>query len=104
MIEIAEQHAHRAGASSIKCVTMKIGAFSGVMPEAMEFAFEVCSKGTLAEGARLEIIHVAARGRCHACTREGNLESLFDSCSECGSYALEILQGQEMAITEIEVD
>ena len=36
-------------------VTLEIGRLSCVMPEAIEFCFDVVARGTLAEGARLEI-------------------------------------------------
>ena len=104
LIEIAEEHARREGASIITSVTMEIGSLSGVIPEAIEFAFEACSKGTLAEGAALEIRYIQARGRCQECARECEMESLIDGCPACDSYALEILQGQEMALTEMEID
>ncbi len=104
LIELAEEHARRAGASAIKSITVKIGALSGVIPEAMEFAFDVCCQGTLAQGATLGILHVPAIGRCRQCTTESSMTSLIDSCPECGGFVLDILQGQEMALTELEID
>ena len=104
LIEIAEEHARRENATVITSVTMEIGALSGVMPEAVEFAFEACTKNTLAEGALLEIRHIPALGRCQKCGQECEMESLLDGCSACGSYALDILKGQEMALIELEID
>jgi len=104
LIEIAEAHARREGASAITSLTLKIGALSGVSPDAIEFAFDVCSKGTLAQGATLEILCIPAVGRCPQCSAETSMESLADSCPGCGSFALDILQGQEMALTEMEID
>jgi len=104
MIEIAEEHARREDATTITSVTVEIGALSGVIPDAMEFAFEACSKGTLADGATLKILCIPAIGRCQKCAKECAMESLLDGCPECGSYALDIMKGQEMALTELEVD
>jgi len=104
LIEIAEAHARREGASAITSLTLKIGSLSGVFPDAIEFAFDVCSKGTLAQGASLNILQIPALGRCQQCATETSMESLADGCSRCGSFALEILQGQEMALTEMEID
>lgn len=104
LIEIAEEHARRENATVISSVTMEIGALSGVIPEAVEFAFEACSKDTLADGATLTILHVPALGRCQECNQECEMESLLDGCSACGSYALDILKGQEMALIEMEID
>jgi len=104
MIEIAEEHARREGATVITSVTMEIGALSGVMPEAMEFAFEACSQGTLADGATLEIRRIPALGRCRECGKESEMESLLDGCTACDSFALDILKGEEMALIELEID
>jgi len=104
LIEIAEEHARRENATVITSVTMEIGTLSGVMPEAVEFAFEACSQGTLADGATLEIRRIPALGRCHECGKESAMESLYDSCTSCNSFALEILKGQEMALIEMEID
>jgi len=104
LIEIAEEHASRAGASAIKSITMKIGTLSGVIPDAIEFAFDVCTKGTIAEGASLEILHIPAVGQCRQCLEECRMENLTDACPLCGSFALDILRGQEMSFTEMEID
>ena len=104
LIELALEHARREGAHSITSMVLEIGALSGVIPEAVEFAFEACSKATLAEGALLEIRHVPGLGRCMECGEESELDSLTDSCVHCGSFALEVLQGQEMTLIEMEID
>ena len=104
LIEIAEEHARRENATVITSVTMEIGTLSGVMPEAVEFAFEACSQGTLADGATLEIRRIPALGRCQQCSQECAMENHLDGCSACGSYALDILIGQEMALIEMEID
>lgn len=104
LIEIAEEHARREKATVITSVTIEIGALSGVIPEAVEFAFEACTKETLADGATLEIHHIPALGCCRQCGQENEMESLLASCSACGSYTLDILKGQEMCLVELEID
>jgi hydrogenase nickel incorporation protein HypA/HybF len=104
IIEIAEEHAQRHGARRIRSVTVLIGAFSGVMAQAVEFCFEACAQGTLLEGARLIIEHRQGLGRCHQCQNESPLASLLSPCPACGSFAIELVQGDEMRISELEVD
>jgi hydrogenase nickel incorporation protein HypA/HybF len=104
LIEIAEQHARREGATTITVITLEIGVLSGVIREAVEFAFEACTRGTIAEGAVLEIIHVPGIGYCHECDQDCPMESLTDTCPHCGGFALEVRQGQEMTLTEMEID
>jgi hydrogenase nickel incorporation protein HypA/HybF len=104
IVELAIEHANREKAVAIRSITVEIGALSGVVADAMEFAFDVCSKGTLADGARFEILHISGRGRCMECREESELETLTHTCPLCGSLALETIQGQEMKFTEMEID
>jgi hydrogenase nickel incorporation protein HypA/HybF len=104
IVELAIEHAEREEAKVIRSLTLEIGALSGVIPDAVEFAFDVCSKGTLAEGARLEINYIEGRGRCQECSRETELDKLTYACPHCGSLALETLQGKEMSLIEMEID
>ena len=104
LVEIAEEHARRENAREIVSVTLEIGALSGVIPEAVEFAFDVCTRGTLAQGAKLIIRRIGGRSHCLECGHEADLEINTFTCSSCGSFALETLQGREMRLVELEVN
>ncbi|MGB4599781.1 MAG: hydrogenase maturation nickel metallochaperone HypA [Trichlorobacter sp.] len=101
IVDICEQN---AGGHPITTVVVSIGALSGVVPEALEFCFEACSAGTLLEGARLRIELVPGRACCQECQSEQPMERLFDPCSQCGSFLMQIISGQDMRVREIEVE
>jgi len=69
---IAVKQAREAGAQRIHRVMMRVGALSGAVPETLEFAFEIVAKGTMAEGALLEIEKVPVVCYCSACARSSN--------------------------------
>jgi hydrogenase nickel incorporation protein HypA/HybF len=104
LVEIAEEHARRGQATAILSITMEIGSLSGVVPEAVEFAFDICTKGTLAESAKLIIRHIPGRGRCLECGAETVMDFNTFACPDCGGFALETLQGKEIRLIELEVD
>jgi len=104
IVELAIEYARRENARVILSLTIEIGALSGVMAEAVSFAFDVCSQDTMAQGAQLEIRHIPGLGRCMACHEQTEMETLSYVCPACGSLALETLQGQEMKFIEMEVD
>ena len=83
-------------------VVLEIGKLSAILPDAVRFCFEMCGKGTVAEGASLEIIEPPGRARCRVCGLEIELEQPFGQCS-CGCVDLEWLTGSEMTIKEMEV-
>jgi hydrogenase nickel incorporation protein HypA/HybF len=54
-LDLAADHARRAGAGNIRRVVLRVGAFSGAEPDALRFAFEALAPGTPAAGATLEL-------------------------------------------------
>jgi hydrogenase nickel incorporation protein HypA/HybF len=104
LVEIAERAARENNARQVRSVTVEIGALAGVVPESVEFCFEACSRGTLLEGSRLEIIRIPGRGRCYDCENECDLDTYTVSCPDCGGFSLERLQGEELRVIEVEVD
>ena len=104
LVEIAEEHARRAGATVIRGITVEVGALSGAVPEALEFAFDVCSRGTLAEGAILTLRQVPGHGRCAACGVATACSELTAVCPACGALAFELDAGLELRVLELEID
>lgn len=94
--------AERALGARVTRVTLQIGKLSAVMPDAVRFCFEICAKGTPIEGAELDIIETPGRARCRDCGGEVALTQLFGRC-DCGSVNLELVAGEELKITEMEV-
>ncbi len=80
--EQAERHRYR----TVRRVELRVGPRAMVDPAAMVFSFGVASRGTLAEGAALEIEPVPARAVCLDCSAEGEVERLGEACPDCGSY------------------
>lgn len=87
----------------VRVITLKIGELSGVEQEAVRFCFHIVSKGTLAEGAQLEIVSIPAIFRCRKCSVEFPLNETW-SCPGCASIGGDILSGKEFFIESIEVE
>jgi len=103
-LDLALAQATKAGALRLHAIRLRIGALSGVVPEALEFAFEGLTPGTLAEGARLIIEDVPARFWCGPCGAEFHSEDLIAECPNCHQPSGELRAGRELEIVSIEVD
>lgn len=79
---------HAAG-TRVHSVTVEVGALCAVVPDAMQFCFELAAEGTVAEGARLEIHIVPGTARCRSCGVEFGLADLILLCP-CGSADVEV--------------
>jgi len=85
-------------------VWLEIGKLSHVEAEAMEFCFDAVVAGSLVEGAVLEIITSEGMGKCLHCQEINCIEHLYDPCSHCGKFGLDIIQGDQVRIKSLEVN
>jgi hydrogenase nickel incorporation protein HypA/HybF len=102
-LEMAERHARAQGATRIHRIVLKIGAASGVVPDALEFAFQPVTEGTMADGAILEIIPVPVVCHCAICEADFPADDIPYVCPICGNYCSKLIQGMEMDLASLEV-
>lgn len=93
--------AEHAGRRRVKTVTLEIGALAGVMGDAVRFCFDIVTKGTVVEGAALDIRTIEARAACRSCGRQFAPRTLFQPCP-CGSRDIARLAGEELKIKQFE--
>ncbi|PIS36310.1 MAG: hydrogenase maturation nickel metallochaperone HypA [Nitrospirae bacterium CG_4_9_14_3_um_filter_53_35] len=105
MIEMAESACVEQGYSRVEAVSIRVGRASGIMRDALVFAFDCAKAGTLAADARLDIEDVPVGGACNDCHAEFSVEEAFVfNCPACGGKSFQITSGQELHIVELEVD
>jgi hydrogenase nickel incorporation protein HypA/HybF len=101
LVQIVVRH---AAGRQVTRVEVRVGHLRQVVPSALEFAFGLVARGTVAEDAELLLEHVPAAGRCRACGAEGRLEAFPLTCEACGSWDLELLAGEELVVEALECE
>jgi hydrogenase nickel incorporation protein HypA/HybF len=102
--DVVLAQAQEAGCRRVIRVTLRIGALTGVEPEALRFCFDALVQSTVAAGAILEIEPVPAQGHCAACAVTFDLGFVHDACPTCGERRWTLVSGRELAVKELEVD
>ena len=102
-LEIAEGVARKADAQCIHRLQLRVGGLSGVVPEALRFAFEALAPKTMAAGAVLEIEVIAVIVRCAACEIEFEPANYFYECPQCGELSSDVRRGREIDVMSVEV-
>lgn len=103
IIDIATEEAERRGATLV-AVHVKVGALSGVVPRALEAAYELAREGTPAADSQLVIEEcpvVVRCGHCGACAEVASIQLL--ECSRCGAPAAEVISGRELEVVAVEL-
>jgi hydrogenase nickel incorporation protein HypA/HybF len=104
IVEIVEEQAKSRPFTRVRSVRLSIGALSYVDPHALEFGFELVARGTAAEGAELRVDRPAGSARCDGCSETFEVTAHGDPCPRCGQYAWLVVGGDEMRVTELEVE
>jgi len=103
MARIAVERAEAADAKRIYVIRLRVGRLSSVVPEAMRFAHEVVTEGTIAEGSTLEIEEVPVRCYCEHCEEEFECGKSLFVCPKCDAFSRDVRSGRELDLVNMEV-
>lgn len=103
VLDIVQQHVgDRRGL--VRTVTLRVGAFAGVMPESLEFCFRAVAESTPLAQTGLVIETVPATIRCRACGSESSPDQPLFLCARCGSSQTDLVHGMELDVVQIELE
>ena len=101
IVQIAGRHANGRRVTKVQ---LKVGHLRHVVPSALAFSFELVAQGTPVEGAELEMEEVPATGSCRGCGAENRLKAFPLQCGACGSFDLQVLEGEELFVESLEME
>jgi hydrogenase nickel incorporation protein HypA/HybF len=97
------QEIERKTLPPVQKIVVRVGALSGVVPEALQFGFEAITADTQLAQTKLEIEFVPVQGTCRDCEQTFAVEEFFFACPRCQSGHLDITRGEELDIAYLEV-
>ena len=108
LLNIIKEEMAKAGKTRLIRVTLRYGALSNVLPEALSTAFELLTEGTDLAGAELIMLEEPARLACAGCGREftpPHRRDLFMPCPGCGrETGHQVISGKGLYIESMEVN
>lgn len=105
VLEMVRENARQNNINKVNKLKLVIGQSIMVMPDSLQFCFEVLSQEDLFRGATLEIENKETIIECKACEEKFNQEFGYCFlCPGCGSDQVEIIQGRELYLDYFEGD
>ena len=104
ILRLIQQTAHDAKAERVKKIWLKVGAFSGIMIDSLQFGLEILAKDTLADSATINIEPIPLVVKCPSCQKEFHIEPTNFICPQCENIELEIISGEELELVSVDVD
>lgn len=101
---VDEMSRHGAPPGSLRTTRIVVGALHQVVPDNLEFAYEVLTRDTPAAGSRLEIRPVPLTAKCGACGWRGEIKPPLFLCGTCNSGAIELVTGKELYVENLEIE
>lgn len=106
VVDKVVEYAQQNDAAKVNRVTLVVGDIHDIVDALMESCFQHMARGTVAEGASLELARIPFRAQCSEC----NLVYPADIrskdtlvCPDCGSSNFRIFNGNEFMIRDIEI-
>lgn len=96
----AEKHAEGRPVSQVK---VRIGHLRQVVPDALQFGWEVVSSTTQLKDAELVIEQVPAIVECLECGTRTTLDLPILACGACEGFDVKLLSGEELLVVSIDL-
>ena len=104
VIDIVNTEAEKQGFTKVLEIKLRIGEYSGIVPECLRDFFPIAAAGSPAEGAKLICESVPAAVRCLDCGYEGSADKKNHCCPVCGSSAILMVSGREFYVESLKVE
>jgi hydrogenase nickel incorporation protein HypA/HybF len=104
LIDEIERVVRDHGARRAVAVVVRVGPLAGVEPALLSRAYSIASAGTAAAGAKLLLEQAPVSVRCRQCAAESGVPSNQLSCPRCGCLRTELVAGEELLLTRVELE
>lgn len=103
LLDSCEENALKNDAKKVTKVVVKIGVMSGVEPELLRTAFDTFKEKTICKEAKFVINIQQIVIKCNKCLKESVLESIEYCCPMCKDIDIDILDGEDMYLMQLEL-
>ncbi len=102
IIESATPHVPKD--RKVSSLHLDVGVLSGVVKDALEFAFPEAAKQTPFEDCKLKINKIPLLFHCKKCGKRSSTEDIAILCQHCYDTKVEILEGKDILIRKMEIE
>ena len=88
---------------TVEIVNLKIGKLASVVEHSLTFCFEIITKDTPMENAKLMIDFIPVTVHCKSCDNNWEVTGPVFKCPFCEDGDVEMVTGREIEITSLEL-
>lgn len=110
-LNLAMDYAIQEKATEITEITMAIGKMSGVVPSALQFAFDVIIHSSIEQNSSINMKNIQLKIEllpiicyCDSCQEKFSPEAWIFQCPQCNLFSNKIIQGKEIKLISMQVE
>ena len=104
IVDIVLKTAEQNDIAKVLRVNIRAGQLRAIVPEQLQFCFQILSKDSpILEGTELVVEMLSVKGKCKSCEHEFSVEEYRFVCPKCEHEDIDVLQGMELLVSNIEV-
>lgn len=100
---IADTVLEHAGGRTVERIQLRLGHFRQVVPETLQFCWDMRVEDTELNGCRLDVDHVPAVIHCASCGSDTTLTHPVLRCGSCDGIDVTMTSGEEFLVVSIDV-
>lgn len=104
ILEISLRAAQAQNANRITGIYLRLGQWSSIVDDSIQFYWDTISEGTLAYGAKLFFERIPTQLLCLDCAYPYRPTVNELLCPRCGSTRIQVHQGDEFQVESIEIE
>jgi hydrogenase nickel incorporation protein HypA/HybF len=103
LLDQCEENAKANDSKKVIKVVVKIGVMSGVEPDLLKTAFDTFKEGTMCEDCEYVQNIQKIKIKCLDCDTTSELEKSEYSCPKCQSVELDVIDGEDLMLMQLEL-
>ena len=103
IIQIVNSSVEQDKLDLVDKIYLKVGLLSNVLIESLNFSYTSIIENTPLENSRLDIELLPIKIRCNDCYEINTTNDFIFSCPNCKSSAINVIGGDEMIISSINI-
>lgn len=105
IVKIVCDEANKHNLKKINEIKLIVGELSGLVPDCIQYYFDIISENTIANGAVIKIEKIPLKMKCKNCGFTASLDAFKgNKCIKCGGDELTRVSGTEFYIDSIEAE
>ena len=104
IVDIVLKTAEQNDIAKVLRINIRAGQLRAIVPEQLQFCFGILAKESpILDGTELVVETLPVKGKCKSCRHEFLVKEYRFVCPECEHEDIDVLQGMELLVSNIEV-